>query len=94
MSKETTKVFLDSRNKLVATCILEGLDLRKDKSNTKVNIQNLDESTKSWISAGDTPINITEKVQCLSNVHRIKNSCSVNDIAIVSKCDIESDIVS
>ena len=88
MSKETTKVFLDSLNKLVAACISEGLYLRKDKR------RDSDEITKSWMNAGDTHINIIEKAQCLSNVHRIENDGNIDDTAVVPKCDIESDIVS
>ena len=80
ISKETTKVFLDSLNKLVVACISEGFYLRKDKSNIKVNTRNSD--------------NIIEEVQCLSNVHRTESDGNVDDIAVVPKRDIESDTVS
>ena len=94
MSKETTKMFLDSLNKLVTTCISESLDLMKDKSNIKANIRNSDKITKSRMNAGGTHLNIIEKVQCLSNAHCIECDGNAGDAAVVPKRDIESDTVS
>ena len=94
MSKETTKMFLDSLNKFVTTCISEILDLMKDKSNIKANLRNSDKITKSRINAGGTHINIIEKVQCLSNAHCIECDGNASDAAVVPKRDIESDTVS
>ena len=84
MSREATKTFLDSLNKLIACPILEEIDLMKDKSNIKVNIRNLDENRIPWIDVGDS--------QSLNNENDIVTAENVDVDAAVPKDDIESDV--
>ena len=84
MSREATKSFLDSLDKLVVGLVSEEIGLIKDKSNIKVNIRNSDENSIPWIGVGET--------QSLSNGNVIVNTGNVDDDAVVPKCDIESDV--
>ena len=94
ISKETTDVFLDSLNKLVAACISEDLDLSKDKSNIKVKLRNSEENTRSCMNVDDIHVSNIEKLQCLSNVNSNGSDGNADIAAAVPKRDIETDIVS
>ena len=84
MSREATKTFFDSLNKLIVCPISKEIDLMKDKSNIKGNIRNSDENRIPWIDVGDS--------QSLNNENDIVTAENVDVDAAVPKDDIESDV--